>query len=376
MRQTGLLLTAAAVAVSLAATACSDTAVPAARTGVASATSTASAARGAEAAALHRLPKPGPGAFAPPLVGVNLYVDQNYSLAQTEYFGARDLKYIARTLKLKAVSIAWDYNVPSHTSDTVTASPSRTPTVADLAVLTSIARSYGLRVEYRALFAVNSSDSRAGSIQPKNLNAWLRSLLAAQTPALELAQREHVGEFIAGTEMASIDQSPLWGGFFAKAARLYHGIASYASWGGRAGAGFFSPRRQLLPLKYYGASAYPPINLPPTASVARLTKAWVAFLRQAPERLLHLTAIDELGIPEVAGAYRDPYQWDGLGHPEPDPAIQANWYKAACRAADLVHVRAIYFWSAVLSSDPASARPSLEGFEGHPATEAAIRTCS
>ena len=77
-----------------------------------------------------------------PLVGVNLYVDENYSLADTKAWGERDLKYIADTLGLKAVAIAWDYNVPSPSSDSVTASPSRTPTIADLAALTSIARSY------------------------------------------------------------------------------------------------------------------------------------------------------------------------------------------------------------------------------------------
>ena len=54
---------------------------------------------------------------------------------------------------------------------------------------------------------------------------------------------------------------------------------------------------------------------------------------------------------------------------------QANWYRAACKAAGLVHVRAIYFWSAVLNSNPASAQSSLVGFEDHPATEAAIRSC-
>ena len=226
------------------------------------------------------------------------------------------------------------------------------------------------------LYAIGNSDSRSESIQPRNLKAWLRSLLAAETPALKLAQRDHVSEFVAGTEMASIDQSPLWGGFFAKAARLYHGTLSYASWGGKSGSGgFFSPQRVPLPLRYFGASAYPPVNLPATASVAQLTRAWVAFLRRAPESVLHLTAIDETGIPAVAGAYHDPYQWDGLGHAQPDLAVQANWYRAACQAADLVHVRALYFWSAVLSSDPASAQPSLEGFEGHPATEAAIRSC-
>jgi hypothetical protein len=309
-----------------------------------------------------------------PLVGVDLYVNENYSLADTKAWGERDLTYIADTLRLKAVAIDWDYNVPSPSADSVVAS-SRTPTMADLAALTSIARSRGLRVEYRVLYAIGNSDSRDESIQPRSLTAWLRSLLAAETPALKLAQRDHVSEFVAGTEMASIDQSPLWGGFFAKATRLYHGTLSYASWGGRSGfGGFFSSQQVPLPLRYFGASAYPPVNLPATASVAQLTKAWVAFLRRAPESVLRLTAIDEAGIPAVAGAYRDPYQWDGLGQAKLDLAVQANWYRAACQAADLVHVRALYFWSAVLSADPASAQ-SLEGFEGHPATEAAIRSC-
>ena len=165
---------------------------------------------------------------------MNLYVNENYSLADTKAWGERDLTYIADTLRLKAVVIAWDYNVPSPSSNSVAASPSRTPTIADLAALTSIARSHGLRVEYRVLYAIGNSDSRTESIQPKNLTAWLRSLLAAETPALKLAQRDHVSEFVAGTEMASIDQSPLWGGFFAKAARLYHGTLSYASWGGKS----------------------------------------------------------------------------------------------------------------------------------------------
>jgi hypothetical protein len=369
MRRTRTLVAASslAVAATLGVVACTSAVTPP----KASSTAAASAAAQHQPLSLATTPAP------KPLVGVNLYVNRNYSLAQTKDFGARDLKYFAHDLKLKAVSIAWDYNVPSRTSNVVNDSPTRTPTIADLAALTSIAKSYGMRVEYRVLYALGNSDSRGTSIQPKNLSAWLRSLLATETPALKLAQRDHVSEFIAGTEMASIDQSPLWGGFFAKAGRDYHGILSYASWGGGASpGGFFSSRRVLLPLKYFGASAYPPINLPPTASVAQLKKAWVAFLRKAPESLLHVTALDELGIPEVAGAYKDPYQWSGLGDAKPDPAIQANWYKAACQAADLVHVRAIYFWSAVLSSDPANARPSLVGFEDHPATEAAIRSCS
>jgi hypothetical protein len=368
MRRTTMAVTVAATALCLGTAACDGDGAPPGNVSVAS-VSAGAALR--QLSAKQATAKP-----APPVVGVNLYVNENYPLAQTKAWGARDLRYIADTLKLKAVAFAFDYNVPSPSSDIVTASPSRTPTMADLAALTSIARSYGLQVEYRALFAIGNTDSRSGSIQPENLGEWLSSLFTAQTPALKLAQRYHISEFVAGTEMASIDQSPLWGGFFARAATIYHGILSYASWGGKnANGGFFSPRRLLLPLHYFGASAYPPVKLPSTASIARLTKAWVAFLLQAPEPVLQRTAIDEIGIPAVTGAYAAPYQWDGIGHPKPDLAVQSNWYRAACQAADLVHVRAIYFWNAVLSADPASGKPSLEGFEGHQATEAAIRSC-
>jgi hypothetical protein len=368
MKRTRLALIVTATAVCLGAAACGSTATPSQHSAA------AAPAVAASAAAVVR--QSGPAYPPKPLVGVNLYVSANYSLAKTKAWGERDLKYIADTLGLKAVSIAWDYNVPSTSSNSVIASSSRTPTIADLAALTSIARSDRLRVEYRVLYAVRNSDVRGVSIQPRNLEAWLRSLLAAETPALKLAQRDRVSEFVVGTEMASIDQSPLWGAFFTKAARLYRGILSYASWGGKGAAGgFFSPQRILLPLRYFGASAYPPIDLPATASVAQLTKAWVAFLRRTPESVLHLTAIDETGIPAVAGTYDDPYQWSGLGHAKPDLAVQARWYRAACKAADLVHLRAIYFWSAQLSSNPAGAKSSLEGFEGHPATEAAIRSC-
>ena len=48
---------------------------------------------------------------AKPVVGVNLYVKDNYSLKDVTKWGVRDLKYIRYTLGLKAVAIAWDYNV-------------------------------------------------------------------------------------------------------------------------------------------------------------------------------------------------------------------------------------------------------------------------
>ena len=211
---------------------------------------------------------------------------------------------------------------------------------------------------------------------PKNLGAWLDSLLSTERPALELARHERVSEFVVGTEMASVDQSPLWCRFFRKAARIYKGTLSYASWGGRGvSGGFFDKGAVRLPTAALGATAYPPIYLTPTASVNALTKAWEAFLtKYTPSSVLRRTSIDEMGIPAVAGSYHDPWVWTGLTGPA-DPTIQARWYEAACRAATAEHMRGLYFWSMPLNSDPANPYPSLVGWEGRPASIAAIKSC-
>jgi hypothetical protein len=42
--------------------------------------------------------------------------------------------------------------------------------------------------------------------------------------------------------------------------------------------------------------------------------------------VLRRTAIDEIGIPALAGAYEDPWQWDNLKSTA-DSTIQARWFR-------------------------------------------------
>jgi len=367
MRRTRVAISAAGVALALFTGACAQTAVAHAQpAGPSAARATAR-----------------PDQAYAPAVGVNLWVTRDYSLAQTKAWGQRNIKYIAQNLGLHAIAIDWDYNVPGLHSNTVDATGPRTPSIADIKALTTIAKSYNLRVEYRVLFAINNKDTRSRSISPANLHAWIESLFAAEIPALQLAENEKVSEFVAGTEMASIDENPIWGVFFSAAGLLYHGILSYASWGGNpAQGGFFSPKRVLLPLTYYGVSAYPSINLPSTASVAQLVTAWKNILRYAPPGVLARTAIDEIGIRAVPGAFLHPWLMPNSGTPtrpslvtEGDVA-QARWFQAACIAAGAVRMRGIYFWSLQLSEDPAN--PSLAPTEwvGRPLSVAAIKNCA
>jgi hypothetical protein len=312
-----------------------------------------------------------------PITGVDLYVNQNYSLSDVLAWGTRDLSYIRDTLGLKAVSIDWDYNVPSAGSNVVEDSATRTPTIADIRALTYLAKAYGLRIEYRALFAIDNKDTRDGSIDPRNLRLWLDSLYTTETPALKLAADTGVPEFVVGSEMATIDKSPQWDAFFKKAERIYPGSLSYASYGGHTDydGGFFSRSRVELPTDDLGVTAYPAINLPGDASVGALTRQWEKYLtRFTDSALLRRTTIQEIGIPALAGWYREPWQWNNLAG-KADATIQANWFRAACRAVTAERLRGIYFWSFALNDDPAAPFNSLVGFLGRPAALNAIRSC-
>ena len=322
MRRIHKISTAAALALSMGTAVSAAVAVPPAH---------------AQTIAMTKAKTAAPNADTKPIVGVDLYVDENYSLKDVTSWGERDLKYIRDTLGLKAVSIDWDYNVPSSDSNKVEASASRTPTIADIEELTKIAKSDGLRVEYRVLFAVNNKDSRDGSISPKNLNDWLDSLYGTETDALKLAEDEKVPEFVVGSEMASIDKSSDWDTFFKKAAKIYTGSLSYASYGGHTDSdgGFFSDSRVELPTADLGVTAYPDIDMSPNTTSAVLAKQWEKYLtKHTSEAILRRTAIEEIGIPAVAGYYWDPWDWNDV-HGKADETIQQDWFKAACDQAPI-----------------------------------------
>ena len=308
-------------------------------------------------------------------MGVDLYINKNYSIADTMRMGERDISYIARTLDVGAIGIAWDYEVPGRHSDDVESNTSITPSIADIAALTSIAHSFDLQVEYRVLFQIGSHNGESEILYPSNTTTWLDSLLSAEAPALKLAQQDGVHEFIVGTELPGVEGSPLWSQFFNAAGQMYHGILSYAAWGGNPGEnGFFSAGRKLMPVVYYGATAYPYVDLPPDASVSQLTQAWEKFLQTVPSPVLQLTAIDEVGIPATVGAYHAPWAWNAPKGAI-DGQVQARWFDAVCAAAGREHMRAIYFWNVNLIDDPAHPFASPVKFEARPASETAIRNC-
>jgi hypothetical protein len=311
-------------------------------------------------------------ASARPVLGVNLYALANVPAAEVRADGQRTLDYIKKVLKAGAVDIDWNLYVHGVTADKVVATSS-TLSAANVQILTRLAMQDGLRVQYRPLIFVlhaHAAPSWEGPIHPADPAKWFSSYYQAQLPYLKVAQRLHVAAFVAATELAGLNSSPLWAPYFKRVAAVYHGTVTYAAWDKD-----YFPVSRLLPVRALGMDFYEKLPaMPASASAARVTAAWEKFFSQMPPAVLGRTTIEETGIEARAGAYQDPPE---LGTPgKLDPDVQANWFTAACRTVLRYHLAGVYFWKVDLTDNPA-AHPasSLSTFEGRKGAQA-IAACA
>ena len=131
--------------------------------------------------------------------------------------------------------------------------------------------------------------------------------------------------------------SPYWNALDRKIRKVFHGMIGCANNGPTVTAGGNCGRGAVQRI-----DAYPQMQPP-------LLQGWETY-----DRLLGAGAVEtEVGIAAVARAYRRPYRitWPGAAL---DPAVQAHWFAAACRAAINEHLGGIYFWSIGLSPQPAT----------------------
>jgi hypothetical protein len=159
--------------------------------------------------------------------------------------------------------------------------------------------------------------------------------------------------------------------FFARVETIYHGTISYAAHQGN----YLPPATRLLPLNYIGMDMYRSLNLPSSASSARVTAAYESFFSSVPASVLRRTAIDETGIEARAGAYREPSYLFIQG--TLDEAVQANWFMAACNTVKKYDMRAVFFWKVDLTDNPVDhPASSLSTFEGKEGAQAIAKCAS
>jgi hypothetical protein len=312
-----------------------------------------------------------------PVLGVDLYALSNYSPAEVEAYGKRMLRYIKHTLKADVVGIVWNFYAPSVSSDAIK-STDATLSARNVAILTRIAIQDHLLVQYRPLIMVPSEqDSWEGHLTPNFQPDWFNNYYRAELPYLKIAQRFGVREFVAGTELAYLNSSPLWSSLFARISRVYHGLISYSAWDGN----YFgvppqsqvkTAKPQLLPAKYVGMDMYWHAKIRPDATPTQVTAAWESLFGTVSPSLLRRTVIDEMGIEARTGAYANPQALGAAGSLNEN--VQVNWFTAACKTVQRYHMRGVFFFKVDLTDNPAHPATSLSTFEGRRGA-AAIAAC-
>ena len=252
------------------------------------------------------------------------YPGQNFAAA-----AATDVAYIAN-LHANAVSISFPFFMVGPNAARLYAS-SATPTPTQLAILVHDAKQAGLYVSIRPLLDETSLGISRPHWIPAHLSAWFASYREFLLPYAAMARRQHVNEFIVGTEFSRFSASPRWNALDSALRRRFHGTLGCANnWDGA-----------LLLSRFAGncgrgaresVDAYHPEH-------GNLTAGWEKFDRALPSG----TVETEVGIGAVKGAYRRPYQYHWQAG-QLDQSVQARWFTAACRAAVRTHLGGIYFW--------------------------------
>jgi Glycoside Hydrolase Family 113 len=310
-----------------------------------------------------RPPAPATVAATPskPIMGVDLYAVSNYSAAKVTAYGNIMIPYIKNVLHADAVGIVWNFYSPGDSSNKIDPTAPKTLSASNVEILTKIAQSYKLRVEYRPEITVPSAPNTwQGRIYPTNQAAWFTSYYKALLPYLKIAQQLGVPEFVSANEMHKLNASPVWKLFFAKLRTVYHGVVSYTAWD----EDYLPKAAHVLPVRALGTNMYRPLFLPSTATLTQVTAGWEKYFRQVPKTVLYRTAIDETGIAAKAGAYQHPGNLYQNSRDKRDEQVQVNWFLAACHTVLHYHMRGVYFWKVDLADDPAHPATSLSTFEG------------
>jgi hypothetical protein len=305
--------------------------------------------------------------------GVQVYWHTNKdSVSIVKQKADRIFDYIVG-LGANSVAISFPIYTDGPKPSRVYVDPNNTPATVELQNVIQEAQLRKLRVTIRPIIdeanIMSTRNAWRGSIVPLNKDAWLASYEQVITPYLRLATMDALPEFVLGTELASLQQSPQWQALLETARQSYSGTISWAdNWLDYQGGNYG-------PLADIGIDAYPKFKVDNGATVEQLTALWAQWIN-ATKPQSSSVSLQEVGIPAQNGAYANPGDW-GKAHVTINQTIQANWFTAACRAAKQTGINGIYFWKIDVNTDPSLANPVTDPspeFIGRE-SEVAMRQC-
>ena len=313
-------------------------------------------------------------------LGIHVYWIANRNDSSGAVIRAKAQRIIDYAISLNANSIAVSFPFFTYglTSDTVYAMPKVTPSPSHIAIFLAAASKAHIRVTLRPVLnedvlVARNPQAWRGSIAPRNRAAWFRSYRKLLLPYAAAAQAGHAATFVLGTELVSLEGAPQWPGLVRSVRSIYSGQLTYDQNHDEFSAYYANP-----PVPSHSVDAYPQFSLPDSASVARLTSSWDAWLGAHPLSVRRALTLSEIGIDAVAGSYEHPWAWHSTRTAPIDTRVQAAWYKAACNAVSAEQIGGgIYWWEVNFDASPARPGPFESDrltFLDRPA-ERVIRNC-
>ncbi len=312
-----------------------------------------------------------------PQLGVQVYWTANKTDSKTvvQLKARRVINYAIR-LGANSIALTFPFYTYGIGSDKVYAG-SATPSPGHIALFLAEAVRSHIRVTLRpilnetVLMAENPIAWR-GTIEPSSTAAWFRSYLKLLMPYARAAQIGHAASFVVGTELDSLEPAPEWTRLIRSFRSVYKGQLLYAE-----NYDEFAAHDHVLPLSTFTIDAYPRFDLPDSASVSRLARAWDRWLGAQSRNVLRKVVLEEVGIDAVADSYPDPGAWASTTTAAIDEAVQTTWYEAVCRAVKTKNLAGVYWWELNFDADPANTGPWQSDrltFLGRPAQNV-IKSC-
>jgi hypothetical protein len=309
--------------------------------------------------------------YAPPAVGdpwhqgmrqlgIQVYWTANRSDSSDAVIRAKAQRIIDYAISLNANSVAvtFPFFTRGLTSDAVYARPKVTPSSRHIMIFLAMAAKAHIRVTLRPVLdedALVTGNPHAwrGSIEPRRRAVWFRTYHKLLLPYVAAAQAGHAATFVVGTELDSLEGAPQWPGLVRSLRSVYSGQLTYDQ-----NYNEFATDTANPPVPSHDVDAYPEFYLQDSVSVARLTRAWNAWLGAHPLAVRRELNLSEIGIDAVAGSYTQPWAWYGTNTAPIDTRVQAAWYQAACNAVSAEHIGGgIYWWEVNFDANPADPRP-------------------
>jgi hypothetical protein len=289
-----------------------------------------------------------------PQLGIDVYWTANAHDSDT-LIRAKAERIIAYAIRLGAnsISLTFPFYTYGITSDTIYANKVTTPSPGHIGIFLSAAAAGRMRVTLRPvlnedILVAQNAKAWRGSIEPADPSAWFASYRRFLLPYARVAQSAYAATLVIGTELNSLGGNPGWPALVRAISSVYHGQLAYDE-----NFDSFQNHDTNLPVPTFGVDAYPRFQLPDSASVGELARAWEGWLGSHSAGVLHKTVLSEVGIAAVAGAYAYPGAWLGTADSPIVPGVQAKWYSAVCRAFSAKKLAGIYWWEVNFDANPA-----------------------